>query len=283
MPTIPVTDYNGMYGVVDFFMSAWKADIKPLIWVELTIVQDIDRAKKMSVQDVDQLGTLCLLAKNIQWYHDLLEIESKAATDYFHHKPLIDYWLLSDYTDNLIAFTWGQLGLVGVMIREWATNDLIDDRLKQLQQLFGKDFYLEILAQDYSLAPDLQKINTLHDERAQQLWIDLVTNNNFHYIHPHDKEAYEMALAIKDGKKMYEDDRRKVVWDYHIFSEDEMRSVLTKNWYTDAQIDTMFANNVAIAEQCDVTIELWQMLFPNYESPEDITALYEKYHGELVE
>lgn len=34
---IPVTDYHGMYGIMEFYTKAKKADIKPICGIELTL------------------------------------------------------------------------------------------------------------------------------------------------------------------------------------------------------------------------------------------------------
>jgi DNA polymerase III alpha subunit len=91
-----------------------------------------------------------------------------------------------------------------------------------------------------------------------------------------------MALAIKDGYKMYDEVRRKPKWAYHIMDEEEIVEIMTWNGYDEKQISDWIGNNNKIAESIDVKIQLWQYLFPNYENPEDVKELYEKHKDELV-
>ena len=45
----------------------------------------------------------------------------------------------------------------------------------------------------------------------------------------------------------------------------------------------MISNNVNLADSIDMDIALGQVLFPNYESPEDIKEIYEKSKDILIE
>jgi DNA polymerase-3 subunit alpha len=73
MSALGLTDYNGMYGAIDFYKTCLKEEIKPLLGVELVLVQD-----RTNKETKENPGTICLLAKNHQGYLDLLEIVSHA-------------------------------------------------------------------------------------------------------------------------------------------------------------------------------------------------------------
>lgn len=146
-----------------------------------------------------------------------------------------------------------------------------------------KNVYLEIVAQDEKLLPDVKKINTQILEFGQTTSTAQVVHNNFFYPDQENKEAREIALAIKDGKKIYDEDRRKPKGEYHIMSEEEIRALCEKNGYSAKQIDERIATNNAIAERIVSEIDLNQTLFPNYDSPEDIVELYEQYKDKLEE
>jgi DNA polymerase III alpha subunit len=99
--------------------------------------------------------------------------------------------------------------------------------LKMIQDAVGADnVYLDIVAQDYATIPELKKINDQILDLGENTGIRYVVHNNYFYPSKDDKEAWEVALAIKDGKKMYDDDRRKPKGDYHIMSEEEIKAVM---------------------------------------------------------
>lgn len=90
-------------------------------------------------------------------------------------------------------------------------------------------------------------------------------------------------MAIKDNLRLYDPNHRKYDTLNHIMSEEEIRSIASKNGYSTEQIDTRCENTVKIADQCHTKIAMGQMLFPKYEGEEEVVALYEKYKDELVE
>jgi hypothetical protein len=44
-----------------------------------------------------------------------------------------------------------------------------------------------------------------------------------------DKEAFEVALSIKDSKRIYDDNRRKANGDRYLMSETEVRNIMQNN------------------------------------------------------
>jgi hypothetical protein len=64
---------------------------------------------------------------------------------------------------------------------------------------------------------------------------------------------------------------------------EDVVEILEKNWYNLDQIEKMISNNLKLAESFAVDIALWQVLFPNYESPESILEIYEKVKNDLIE
>jgi DNA polymerase III alpha subunit len=59
------------------------------------------------------------------------------------------------------------------------------------------------------LDEDMAKINKKILELSEKHDINCIVDNAFQYINKEDKETWEMALAIKDGNKMYDQHRRK--------------------------------------------------------------------------
>jgi len=142
--------------------------------------------------------------------------------------------------------------------------------------VWTENVYLDIIAQDYNIMPGLKKINDQILDLGKKLNLTLVVHNNYFYPSKDDKEAREVALAIRDGKKMYDEDRRKPKGEYHIMSEEEIRWILKSNELDENFIDEMITNNTAVAESIVTEIELNQALFPNYDTPDDIKEIYEQ-------
>ena len=78
-----------------------------------------------------------------------------------------------------------------------------------LHGMFGEKCYLEITAQDESLLPITKKVNKFIYDLAKKTNTKLIVDNDYRYLKEKDKEAWEIALSIKDGTKMYDANRRK--------------------------------------------------------------------------
>ncbi|HKL43658.1 MAG TPA: hypothetical protein VJ892_00065, partial [Candidatus Absconditabacterales bacterium] len=152
-----------------------------------------------------------------------------------------------------------------------------------IQDKLGEEnVFLEIIAKDETLDEDIKKINRKILEIAEKSGIKCVVNNIYHYINKSDKEAWEMALAIKDGYKMYDKNRRKPKGDFHIMTREEIEDILLSNGYTEGQIKERIENNNNIANNIHIEIPMGQTLFPNYQTPENIKEIYDNVKSNLI-
>lgn len=278
MSAIAITDYNWMYSAVNFYLWAGDAGIKPIIWAELGFVLDIN-----SVTNPKTVWNIVLLAKNDAGYHSLMELVSFANQQWVKFKPKIDISILKEKSEWIIALIWWEESRLGKMILNWEQEDKIIEIIKMIKDtLWNENTFLEMTAQNESVMGNVKKINNQVLSLGKKINIACVVDNNYFYPGKDEKEAREMALAIKDGYKMYDEMRRKPKWEYHIMNEDEIINIMTWNGYEDKQINEWMENNNKIAETIDVKIQLWQYLFPNYDNPEDVKELYEANKDKLV-
>lgn len=106
----------------------------------------------------------------------------------------------------------------------------IKEILRLLQETLGREnVFLEIVAQDEAELPEVKKINTAILQLSAELDIPCFVNNDYCYVNKEDKETREVALAIKDGLKLYDPQRRKPKGEYYIMSEEDIRTICKKN------------------------------------------------------
>ena len=279
LPYIAITDYNGMYGAVQFYNLAKDLWFKPIIGVELGFVLDANNDYR-----ADQIGTICLLAKNEAGYHNLMKLVSFANTLWIAGKPKIDLNVLKQYGNDIIAFMGGDYSWIGKMISAGEQESKMTEIITQIQNIVWKEnVYLEITAQDHKAYESLVKINTTILEIATKMQISCIVNNNYFHINKKDRKAREAALSIKDGTKLYDPMRRKPAGKHYIMQAEEITEICVANGFTEKQVNTWLANNAAIAESIQTKIDLWQTYFPNYDPPQEIKDVYEKYKDTLVE
>ena len=277
MTAIAITDYNGMCGAVDFYQKAKNEGIKPIIWVELGFVIDLDNKVR-----VENIWNITLLALNKQGYHNLLKLTSFANMEGLENKQKIDLNILRKHKDGVVALIWWEQSWIGKMIANREKDEKILEIISLITDILWKEnTFLELNAQDYDELPIIQNINEKIIEYATQTNITLLIWNNFHYVNETDKDAREMALAIKDGFKMYDEQRRKPKGKYFIATEKDITNTMQINGYSKEQITTRIQNNQDLADRIDLKIDLYQKLFPNYETPDNIKELYEQNKEDL--
>ena len=103
MRAVALTDHGNLYGAIDFYSYAKNAGIKPIIGVE-TYVSPRGMSDKVGSQDRNYFH-LVLLAKNLEGYHNLLKLVSRASLEGYYYKPRIDRALLAEHANGLIALS----------------------------------------------------------------------------------------------------------------------------------------------------------------------------------
>ncbi|MCX6824221.1 MAG: PHP domain-containing protein [candidate division SR1 bacterium] len=278
MNAIAITDYNGMYGMVKFYQIAKDEGIKPIIGVEIGFVMDINS----HIQE-QQIGNIVIIAKSKEGYQSLMELTSFANKEGIKGKPKIDLQALRTFGREIICLFGGANSRIGKMIALDEKESKMIEIINLIQDIIGKEnIYLEIIAQDYNETTESKKVNELLLAIAEREQIPCVVDNNYFYPSSGDKQAREVAIAIKDGLKIYDENRRKPKGQFHIMSEDEIIKILENNGFEKNTISQMIETNNTIAENITTEIDLNQSLFPNYETDENIKKLYDEYKDGLV-
>ena len=263
MDSIAITDHGAMYGVIDFYRAAKAEGIKPIIGCEIYVTTG-SRFDKEASQGDKKYYHLVLLAQNDTGYHNLMKIVSRGFTEGFYYKPRVDYEVLEEYKEGLIALSACLAGEVATYIRENNYEKAKNTALR-LQDLFGKDnFFLEL--QDHGI-PDQTKVNTALLKMSKETGIDLVATNDIHYTFKEDAEAHDILLCIQTGKKVQDEDRMRYEGgQYYLKSPEEMQRLFP---YAREAIE----NTGKIAKRCNVEIVFGEQKVPEYDVPEGYTAV----------
>lgn len=279
MPAIAITDYSGMYGAIEFYKNAKKSNVKPLIWVDLGLVED------RTVKDRDEsCGNIVLLAKSYDGYQHLLKLVSHANLEWYHWKARVDFGLLREFNTDIICLQSWHASYLGHLIMNDASHKQCEDFVGLLDSIYGNEnVYLWITAQEYDkVSAPLEKIDTAIIDIASSCQKDLFIDVNFHYPKRHNKKAFEIALSIKDGKRVFDEWRRLPDGELHIMNEEEIIKTCKKNGYPEEDVTNYMKTNQVISDACNLEIPLWTILFPKYESPEEIKKLYEANKDSLI-
>ncbi|WP_313259906.1 DNA polymerase III subunit alpha [Lacrimispora sp.] len=258
MDSMAITDHGVMYGVIDFYRAAREAGIKPIIGCEVYVTSG-SRFDREIAGGEDRYYHLVLLAENNQGYQKLMKIVSKGFVDGFYYKPRVDYEVLKEYSEGIIALSACLAGEVQRLIGRGLYERGREAALRY-QEIFGKgNFFLEL--QDHGI-PDQNTVNQSLLRLSHETEIELVATNDIHYTYAEDATPHDILLCIQTGKKVADENRMRYEGgQYYCKSEEEMRKLFS---YAGEAID----NTHRIAERCNVEIEFGVTKLPKYDVPE---------------
>ncbi|MCH5267626.1 MAG: DNA polymerase III subunit alpha [Lachnospiraceae bacterium] len=261
MENLAITDHGNMYGVIDFYREARSAGINPVIGCEVYVAPGSRFDREVSKGE-ERYNHLVLLAENDKGYSNLMKIVSKGFTEGFYYKPRVDYEVLEEFHEGVIALSACLAGVVATALRHGQYEEAKKEALR-LREIFGKDhFYLEL--QDHGIA-DQTMVNQGLIRMSKETGIELVATNDVHYITAEDAEPHDLLLCIQTQKKVQDEDRMRYEGgQYYLKSEEEMLKLFP---YAKEAVE----NTSKIAERCHVEIEFGNYKLPRFDVPEGYT------------
>ena len=300
-PAAAITDHGNLYGAMEFVQKANDLGIKPIIGYEAYITPGsrFDRPDREN----NKRYHLTLLAENNIGYQNLVELVSKAYTEGYYYKPRIDYELLDQHHDGLIALS-GCLG--GELAQHLAPDGSVEEGntsnersfekaleiAKKYQSIFGKEnYFIEIhnhgIKQQLDILDDLVEIAELIDA-------PLVAANDSHYVEENGAEAHDALLCVQTNRTL--DDESRFRFDgsgYYVKSAEEMRKLFPEDKYPGA-----CDNTLAIADRVNYEFNFDNSYLPDFPiedknvSPEELLKIkvyeggegkYETLTSEIIE
>ena len=268
MSSIAITDHGCMFGVIDFYKTAIKEGIKPIIGCEVYTAARGLRDKDPNYDKYQ--GHLVLLAKNMEGYKNLIKIVSTSYVEGFYYKPRVDMEELKKHNKGIIALS---ACLAGDVARALMNRNY--EKAKQFaldyRDIFGEEnFFLEI--QDHNL-PEQKEVNSGLVKLSKETGIPLVATNDVHYVNKEDSKIHDVLMCIQMGKTLNDPNRMRFGSDeFYLKSREEMEELFP---YALEAID----NTVKIADMCNVEFDFNTIHLPKYDVPEGYTP--ETYLREL--
>ena len=276
MEAVAMTDHGTLSGAIEFYKEATENRIKPIVGIE-TYVAARRHTDKDPQKDKNRYH-LILLAMNNKGYQNLMQLSTIANLHGMYYFPRIDHELLEQYNEGIIALSACMGGEVGDALK-------VDDfeRARAVatwyKSIFGDRYYLEIQDHGHPNNP-LHSIEQRHvNEQVLQLGkemdIPVVVTCDAHYLKHEDQDAHEILLCVGTGAFL-SDEKRMTLKDYPLHVEDP--NELIKRW--GSEYPEVITNTKAIADRCEVKIELGRILIPKFPVPEGETE--ESYLNTMV-
>lgn len=276
MSAVAITDHGTLSGTIEFYRQAKAEGVKPIIGIE-TYVAARSLYDKEPAKD-KQNYHLILLAMNHEGYQNLMALSTIANLEGFYYKPRIDRKLLAKHNGGLICLSGCASSEIGDALRQGQYQQA-KQTAKWYKQAFGDRYYLEIQDHGHPDHPghwtEQKAINDQLIRLGKELSIPCVVTCDAHYLQPEDQEAHEILLCVQTGSFL-SDEKRMSLKDFNLYvnQPDEVIG----RW--GEEYPNFITNTRAIADRCDLEIELGKILIPKFPVPKGETE--QSYLQKLV-
>ncbi len=261
MDSVALTDHGYMYGIIEFYKTAKKYKIKPIIGVEVYVAPRTMKDKEAGIDD--KKYHLVLLAKNNTGYKNLIKLTTTASLEGFYYKPRVDKELLARYSNGLVALSACMSGEIprAILTRNFEKAEKL---IQKYKEIFGRNFYLEL--EHHPGIKVSETVNKKLIEYSEKFDVPLVAAYDVHYLEKDDAKAQDTLMAVQTGAKLGEGDRITLAQDdFSLKSPKEIHETFP---YPKEALE----NTVKIAKECNVEIEIGKTLLPTYNVPKGKTA-----------
>ncbi|MCL2482395.1 MAG: PHP domain-containing protein, partial [Propionibacteriaceae bacterium] len=212
MPAVAMTDHGNMFGAYEFFMAGKKSQVKPIIGIEAYVApgsrhsrtQEFWASGKREAQDVDSEGGkdvsgsgrythMTLLARNATGLHNLFRLSSLASFEGYYMKPRMDFDLISQHCEGIIATTGCPSGAVQTRLRLGQYDEALKVAAAYRDMLGQDNYFVEIMRHgvdiEAAVQDDLMRL-------AKDLGLKLLATNDSHYVTADQADAHDNLLCI---------------------------------------------------------------------------------------
>ncbi|MCF8570754.1 DNA polymerase III subunit alpha [Gordonia sp. HY002] len=235
MSAIGMTDHGNMYGSSDFYNTALKFDIKPIIGIEAYVAPEsrfntkrvLWGSRDQKSDDVSGSGAythMTMVAENATGLRNLFKLSSLASTEGQLGKwARMDAEIIARHSEGIIATTGCPSGEVQTRLRLGHEAEALEAAGKW-QDIFGKDnFYLELMEHGLEIE---QRVRSGLLTVGSKLGIKPLVTNDCHYVTRDHASSHEALLCIQTGKTLSDPTRFKFGGDgYYLKSAKEMREL----------------------------------------------------------
>ncbi len=269
MSSVAITDHGNLFGVVDFYTSLVTEGIKPIIGIELYIVENIKNNTR-------EKNHILLLVKDATGYKNLIKLSTIASTEGMYYKPSIDKNILSQYSSGLICLSSCIKGKIPALIIE----NNIEEAKKEIidyQKIFGEDnFYLEL--QNHGLDEEII-VNRTYKELSKTMSVPLVVTNDVHYIKKEDAKIHDILLCIQTGQTVKQTNRMQFKTnEFYFKTYEEIQKVFPED-------EDAIQRTIDIANKCNFELPRPPKERPYYMPVykiDDSSLSYEEYFKKIA-
>lgn len=242
-----LTDSGNLFGAAEFYFTAKDFELKPIIGLDAYIAPK-SRFVKGEDREALQMPNrrIVLLAQNFQGYQNLCKLSSIGYQEGFYYKPRLDWEVIKQYSENLIALTGGSMGEPGYTFSRFGADAALE-KIREMKEIFGDRLYLEV---NRTGTPEWNELVPFLAEASKITGVPLVAANNVHYLDQADQIGQEVLICIGSNKTLHDESRYRLGSDQFYFkSPAEMRTLFK-------DLPEACDRTLEIADRCDVKFKL---------------------------
>lgn len=259
MRALALTDNGNLYGAIEFYKECKKENIKPIVGVDFYVAL---RSRNDKQAGIDNKRTrLLLLAKNYEGYLNLIKLVTLSHLEGFYYKPRVDKELLEKYGQNLVCISPALSSEISQALA-YSDFEKTEEIISWHKKIFGQEnFYLEIT--HHPEIPGHQEKMLALKKLSEQSQTPMVAGQEVFYLKPEDKMARKTMLSIQTNSENFSGS----------FNEEEDFSFISEKQAEEYFKDfpNALENTLAIAEKCNLELELGKWVFPNYKTENNLT------------
>ncbi len=256
-PALAVTDTNNLFSALEFSQKALSAGLQPIIGCSLEVDfcdddADGNRADNSS-EAINGFPAVVLLASSETGCDNILKVVSAAYLgNEAGERAHVSFDILCDHQEGIILLTGGYSGPVDRLLVQ-GQEEKAGARLAALNKFFGDRLYIELQRHQNSSRRVEDELVSL----AYKNDIPLVATNQPFYARAEDFEAHDALICIAEGRKVAEDDRKRLPPDHYFKSQAEMVSLFQ-------DLPEAIENTIEIARRCSCRIETRDPILPSF-------------------
>lgn len=248
---IALTDYNVLYGAIEFYELALKHGLQPLLGLKLDV---------QSYHQPEEHYPLLLLAKNHAGFADLVQLSTAYQ---FSEQQAVTLTELIERAKDLIVIAPGEHS-------ELVT--LLDAKQIELATELGQ-YYLEVFPSFYQgVSLQNYELNRVH--LMQDLQLPLVALGNVQYLNPEDALPSRVLQVLDSGLSLQAENQDQIKefllqqqGDYSLKTATQMNEL-----FENVGLAAAAQQTVAIAEQIAIDLPLGQHFMPSFPLSEGTDA-----------
>jgi len=251
-PAVALTDLGNVFGLIKFYKAARSAGLKPIAGCDVWVTNDKDR---------DKPTRILLLVASSAGYLKLCELLTQAwlTNAYLGRGEIRREWL--DDAKGLIALSGGVQGDIGQALLA-GQHSAARTLAKEWSVRFPGSFYIELQRRGAEVDESyVQAAVTL----AAELTLPVVATHPVQFLDRDEFRAHEARVCIAEGQ-ILGDSRRP-----RYFTEQQYLQSSLQMAERFADIPSALANTVAIAQRCNLTLELGRPRLPDFPTPAGVS------------